>query len=134
MDWLRNSFGKITLVTMGSPVTHLYQHYFGHFYPGFHDRFWETLHQHVDRWVNIFRVDDFVGLDIDFGHLPQTREEFVRMNELTGPNQMDLHFAYCSNHPVGARGHVNYWSDVEVLEVLKKELVISSVNDAAKAA
>jgi len=121
MDWLRNSFGKITLVTMGSPVTHLYQHYFGHFYPRFSDRFWSTLHQHVDRWVNIFRVDDFVGLDIDFAHLPQTQEDCIAMSG-SGPNQCRLHFAHCSNHPVGARGHVNYWADVEVLEILKKEL------------
>ena len=122
MDWLRNSFGKITLVTMGSPVTHLYQHYFGHFYPPFADRFWNTLHQQVDRWINIFRVDDFVGLDIDFGHLPQTHEDSVAMNGQPGPNQCKLHFAECSNHPVGARGHVNYWADAEVLEILKKEL------------
>lgn len=123
MDWLRNSFGKITLVTMGSPVTHVYQHYFGHFYPRFTDRFWNTLHQHVDRWVNIFRVDDFVGLNVDFGHLPQSHEQCVEMNKRTSPAQCKLHFAHCSNHPVGARGHVNYWADTEVLEILKKELV-----------
>lgn len=122
LDWLRNSFGKITLVTMGSPVTHIYQHYFGHFYPSFSDRFWGTLHEHVDRWVNIFRVDDFVGLDVNFGHLPQTQEESVIMSQQTPPTQCELNFAHCSNHPVGARGHVNYWADVEVLDILKKEL------------
>ncbi len=134
MDWLRNSFGKITLVTMGSPVTHLYQHYFGHVYPSFSDRFWETLHQHVDRWVNIFRVDDFVGLDIDFGHLPQSAEQH---REMTGRNdsvQFNLHFAHCSNHAVGARGHVNYWSDCEVLEILKRELTEGMVESEKKAA
>ena len=123
MDWLRNSFGKVTLVTMGSPVTHLYQHYFGHFYPPFTDRFWNTLHQQIDRWVNIFRVDDFVGLDVDFGHLPQSREEAMAMNRNLD-SQCKLHFAQCSNHPVGARGHVNYWADVEVLEILKSELAL----------
>jgi len=133
MDWLRNSFGKITLITMGSPVTHLYQHYFGNFYPGFSDRFWSTLHQHVDRWVNIFRVDDFVGLDIDFGHLPQTQEDCIAMNaERT--DQCQLHFAHCSNHPVGARGHVNYWADVEVLDILKKELTTSMEHVEKRAA
>ena len=122
MDWLRNSFGKITLVTMGSPVTHLYQHYFGHFYPPFSDRFWSTLHQQVDRWVNIFRVDDFVGLDIDFGHLPQTHQDSVSMNRISESSQCKIQIAHCSNHPVGARGHVNYWADAEVLEILKQEL------------
>ncbi|QEG25034.1 hypothetical protein [Mariniblastus fucicola] len=137
MDWLRNSFGKITLVTMGSPVTHLYQHYFGHFYPRFTDRFWSTLHQNVDRWVNVFRVDDFVGLDIDFGHLPQTHQKCIEMESETGPNQCQLHFAHCSNHPVGARGHVKYWADIEVLEILKAELdigVANSEQSASKAA
>jgi len=133
MDWLRNSFGKITLVTMGSPVTHVYQHYFGHFYPRFTDRFWNTLHQHVDRWVNIFRVDDFVGLEIDFGHLPQSHEQCVEMNQRTGPTQCKLHFAHCSNHPVGARGHVNYWQDAEVLEILKKELAPDIQSEVKKA-
>lgn len=134
MDWLRNSFGKITLVTMGSPVTHLYQHYFGHFYPRFSDRFWGTFHQHVDRWVNIFRVDDFVGLDINFGHLPQSHEDCVEMNERSSSSQCKLHFAHCSNHPVGARGHVNYWADIEVLEVLKKELAAGMQNTEKRAA
>ena len=118
MDWLRNSFGKITLVTMGSPATHLYQHYFGHFYPRFSDRFWSTLHQHVDCWVNIFRVDDFVGLEIDFGIPPHAKNK-------------DALPCY-SNHPVGARGHSNYWQDAEVLEILKKELFASTRQSNAR--
>jgi len=123
----------LVMVAHSPPVTHLYQHYFGHFYPRFSDRFWSTFHQHVDRWVNIFRVDDFVGLDIDFGHLPQTPEDCIAMNERSGPNQCQLHFAHCSNHPVGARGHVNYWADVEVLEILKGELT-SGMDKAVKKA
>ena len=134
MDWLQNSFGKISLITMGSPVTHLYQHYFGHLYPCFSDRFWSTFHQHVDRWINIFRVDDFVGLDVDFGHLPQTKRQREAMNGMLTENQQELHFALCSNHAVGARGHVNYWSDVEVLEILKEELKIRDVSTERRAA
>jgi hypothetical protein len=134
LDWLRNSFGKVTMVTMGSPVSHLYQHYFGHFYPRFSDRFWSTLHHHVDRWVNIFRVDDFVGLDIDFGHLPQTHRDCISMNRDSESSQCKLHFAHCSNHPVGARGHVKYWADVEVLQILKNELQIMDVQSSSKAA
>ena len=118
----------------GSPVTHLYQHYFGHFYPRFTDRFWDTLHQNVDRWVNIFRVDDFVGLDIDFGRLPQSREESDEMNRHSISIQSKLHFARCSNHPVGARGHTNYWADAEVLEILKKELLANAELEVRKAA
>jgi hypothetical protein len=124
LDWLRNTFGKVTLVTMGSPITNLYQYYFRHFYPPFSDRFWKPLHQNVDRWVNIFRVDDFVGLDIDFGHLPQSpqqNEEMMRSTE----GQYELKFTQCSNHAVGARGHSNYWADSEVLDILRKELLAS---------
>jgi len=117
MDWLRNSFGKITLVTMGSPATHLYQRYFGHFYPSFNDRFWSTLHQQIDCWVNIFRVDDFVGLEIDFGQSQSSNQG------MTGGQIGNTGY---SNHPVGARGHSNYWQDAEVLEILKKELLASA--------
>lgn len=124
LEWLRNSYGKITLVTMGSPVTNLYQYYFRHFYPPFSDRFWKPFHQNVDRWVNIFRVDDFVGLDIDFSQLPQNeRRRSGLMVDSDG--QLELHYTQCTNHAVGARGHSNYWADAEVLEILRAELLAS---------
>ena len=134
LDWLRNSFGKITLVTMGSPASHLYQHYFGHFYPHFSDQFWGTLHQHVDRWVNIFRVDDFVGLDIDFGHPPKHNDPSQILSIATHSTSPESLLPKCSNHPVGPRGHTNYWADTEVLEVLKKELFASSVANGQRRA
>jgi len=134
LEWLANSFSKISLVTMGSPVTHLYQHYFGHLYPPLSDRFWKPLHQRLDRWVNIFRIDDFVGLEIDFGHLPQCETSRDSMEQSSTPGQIELHFTHCSNHPVGPRGHSKYWSDAEVLQILRKEIFVSSSDSTAKAA
>jgi hypothetical protein len=49
----------------------------------------------LERWVNIYRADDFVGRQVD-GH------------PSSPPN----------NVPIGPRGHVNYWSDREVLDHL----------------
>ncbi|MEL7183563.1 MAG: hypothetical protein AAGK57_07955, partial [Pseudomonadota bacterium] len=44
----------VTLVTMGSPLGHVYAHYFGQNY--------QILRPFsVSRWVNIFRADDYVG-------------------------------------------------------------------------
>ncbi|MEL7496412.1 MAG: hypothetical protein AAFN77_02290 [Planctomycetota bacterium] len=126
--WLNNAFRKITLVTMGSPFHHLYQHYFGHCYPELCQPFWASLRRRVDHWVNIFRVDDFVGLDIDFPDSDREptidstwtdgtiHETFQRAPD-TGTQAMIQRVVY-ENHAVGARGHVNYWTDREVLEIL----------------
>lgn len=82
---------RIHLVTMGCPLTHLYQHYFPLQYavnpPA------DSL---LQRWINIYRADDFVGraVDSDAGGLQP------------------------HNVAVAPRGHVNYWSDRDVLNQL----------------
>lgn len=108
--WLKNRFRSITLVTMGSPFTHLYQHYFGHFYPELDDKQWDLLCERVDRWINVYRADDFVGTHINF----PTRK--------TIPTSEHPHGSY-SNFKVGMRGHMNYWADAEVLKILRDELM-----------
>ena len=105
MVWLGNRFSKITLVTMGSPFTHVYQHYFRHLYPGIEDPFWSELRSRVDRWTNIFRIDDYVGTDIDF---PDSESEGVASDDF-------------SNHPIAPRGHTYYFSDRDVLNLIKSE-------------
>ncbi len=102
LAWLNNAFSKVQLVTMGSPFSHLYQHYFGHMYPKLSDPRWQPLVSRVDRWINIYRRDDFVGTQIDFSELPE-------------------HNKY-TNHAVGLRGHLYYWADRDVLEILQQEL------------
>lgn len=108
--WLKNRFRSITLVTMGSPFTHLYQHYFRHFYPDLENKQWDLLCDRVDRWINVYRADDYVGTHIDF----PTRK--------TIPTDELPHGAY-SNFKVGMRGHMNYWADAEVLDILRDELM-----------
>lgn len=115
LEWLNQRFSSVRLVTMGSPFTHLYQHYFSHLYPSLAEPHWQELRCRLQRWINICRADDFVGTAIrfpDFGNGPAPR---------------------CSNHHVGARGHLNYWSDVAVLKILHEELLVGERKVASPA-
>jgi len=116
MAWLGSSFSKTSLVTMGSPLTYLYQHYFGHLYPSLHEPFWDDLRQRVDRWLNLFRIDDFVGQEVDFPVQTITKTPQSWMTEFSSS------IPESSSHPLGCRGHVNYWQDEEALKVLRREL------------
>ena len=129
LDWLNNSFRSVTLVTMGSPFSHLYQHYFAHFYPALDEPFWGYLNQRVDRWVNIFRVDDYVGNEINFPSPIRIASQPHTTATQTCATQIEY-----KNIPVGARGHVNYWADREVLENLRRELSWEAKTDARRAA
>jgi hypothetical protein len=89
---------------MGSPFTHLYQHYFSNHYPPLDQPFWSTLRRNVDCWFNIFRVDDFVGTSIVF---PESLRSSGGFN--------------CQNFPVKRCGHNNYWSDKQVIDLLRDQ-------------
>lgn len=56
---------SVSLVTFGSPLTHLYQHYFPFLYGEVTQGRWKGLRNHVDTWVNVFRIDDYVGTYIE---------------------------------------------------------------------
>jgi hypothetical protein len=112
LAWLRESFSQIRLVTMGSPFTHIYQHYFSHSYPPLDQPYWSSLRQRVDAWINIFRVDDFVGTVIDFP------------DALRGGGSCE-----CLNFPIKRFGHNNYWSDKQVIEILRKQAEFAWVAD-----
>ena len=123
LGWLKNRFSSVTLVTMGSPLSNLYQHYFAHLYPSLASPFWSSLRKQTDRWINIFRIDDPVGTEIEF---PESR-----LSEISSKESCDQRLLSCdstggkqaySNHPVGCRGHVNYFNDCEVLDILKNQL------------
>lgn len=119
LSWLNNCFDSVTLVTMGSPFHHLYQHYFGHCYPALDRPFWSSLRRRIDCWVNICRIDDFVGNQMEF---PKKRLE---VNQAVGAGVADDSFytpTVYSNYAVGPRGHTNYWSDREVLVILRRHL------------
>ncbi|MEM8879457.1 MAG: hypothetical protein AAGC82_02560 [Pseudomonadota bacterium] len=82
----------IALITMGSPVTHIYRRYFPvHFEIG------PAMLSPRITWTNIFRSDDFVGTRIS--GLNRTLANFV----------------------VPAAGHSGYFTDAEVWEILRLE-------------
>lgn len=115
---------KVSWVTMGSPIHHLYQHYFPSCYPPFQavgrdqvDPYWKNLVLRVDEWVNIYRADDFVGTTMDLG--PEANGNDIRRCTLThkpnprGEKEYSLRF---EEHDVGYGGHVDYWTDKNVLK------------------
>ncbi|APX11039.1 hypothetical protein [Tateyamaria omphalii] len=75
----------ITLITMGSPVTQVYRHYFPQAFKVSTDKMPDGL-----VWHNIYRIDDYVGTRIDLD---------------TGVRK---------NHDVNAAGHLGYFTDYEV--------------------
>jgi hypothetical protein len=111
--------GRITLVTMGSPYTHLHHHFFPSSFPCHHDRpalrkrdeSAELSKQNpgvLSRWVNIFRVDDFVGTHIDS---PNSRKG-------AGDGQA----LWPEENPVAGNGHTMYWVDENVFPILREVL------------
>ena len=92
---VRRVVGECGLVTMGSPLTHLYQHYFPNEYPPLADSRWDGLRAAVGAdWLNLFRIDDFVGTGIEPGA------------------------AWPVDQPVDRGGHTGYWTDRQVIEHL----------------
>lgn len=102
------------LVTLGSPFGHLYQYYFTTDYPPLDEKDrWDGLKKTVERWVNIFRVDDFVGAHI----VPCTN---WTEGERLGPDVR----AWPENRAVNAAGHTGYWADLEVVKILCDEKLV----------
>jgi hypothetical protein len=100
--WARRRLqGKsVTLITLGSPLHHLYQYYFAQRYPPlsvngqFNSEGWEALNLTAPRWLNAYRTDDFIGTYIEGqGNWPE-------------------------NHRVGGSGHTGYWPQDDVQELL----------------
>jgi hypothetical protein len=113
LDWVKEKFSAINFVTMGSPIHHLYQYYFPHIYPDIDQPFWSNLRSRINRWVNIFRIDDFVGTEIPFSD---------SIENSIGPK--------CTNHAITIAGHNWYWTDRDVMRLLAMENIspiISSV-------
>ena len=101
---------EIVLVTIGSPLSHLYNYYFPKEYPALENPQWQHLPARVSRWVNIFRIDDFVGTEIP-GSAVEKRSEGSERRELKVENQ-----------PVDRGGHLGYWSNRKVHEELSNIL------------
>ena len=82
---------KPTLITMGSPLTHIYGHYFSENY-----QFTPPTNAALERWFNIYRRDDFVGTRV---HGNGTDAE---------------------NFKIRPKGHSHYWSDTLVWKIFKE--------------
>ena len=90
---------------MGSPYTHLYGHYFPSSFRSVEERANLKKANPADlkkggllrAWLNIFRIDDFVGTHISKGEWP-------------------------AEFPVFPNGHTNYWVDRGVVDELRKFL------------
>jgi hypothetical protein len=95
---------RVRLVTMGSPISHLYQHYFPSTYPDWSSDTWQSLFSRLESWTNIFRRDDFVGTRIRID--PKERVEI-------------------DNQAIGLGGHSNYWTDARVVRELRRRRILS---------
>ncbi|MEL7351464.1 MAG: hypothetical protein AAFN38_08520 [Cyanobacteria bacterium J06560_5] len=101
----------VTLVTMGSPLSHLYQHYFPSQYPSWQAAHWDKLFERVSTWINLYRRDDYVG------------------TQITCPKRSDVNF---KNHALGLGGHLGYWRDDAAIAALLHYNVFST-NEADEA-
>lgn len=93
---------RIKLITMGSPYTHVQNYYFPASFAPISER--ENLKKvnkkrgSLTDWINIYRVDDFVGTYID-------------------PDGI-----WPKEYPVNPNGHTNYWIDTNVTKIIRKFL------------
>lgn len=112
-DWLKElpkDSGGIGLVTMGSPYTHLYGHYFPRSFPPVASRANLKIREQgglLRAWLNIFRIDDFVGTHISKGVWP-------------------------TEFPVFPNGHTNYWVERGVVDRLRQFLGEPTTSPAGK--
>ncbi|MEQ1651559.1 MAG: CoA transferase [Hyphomicrobium sp.] len=85
---------RIDVLTMGSPLKHIYEHYYGDYEPPYEGG--RTLD--VDSWINMWRVDDPIGQDIN-------------------PTACSKDGKIC-NIGIPPGGHQNYWKQAEICAVL----------------
>jgi hypothetical protein len=104
-DWLKNRLnevGKLDLITMGSPLRHLYQHYFPERYTPLTEG-WHGLEDSLNSWVNVYRIDDYIGT-------------YVEVPVPPAPPWGS------SNRPIHSGGHTAYWDQPAVFRaVIAKE-------------
>ena len=98
--WLNRlgSHPNVTLLTFGSPFTHLYAHYFPLLYAGLPGGRWKNLPAVLKTWVNVYRLDDYVGTEVE------------------APTAGPAAWCWPQNVPLEPglwlRGHTRYWTQV----------------------
>lgn len=103
--------GRIDVLTLGSPLSYLYQHYFPRYADAISDP--RALNPQLRSWTNMWRVDDPIGNRIDI-----VRGDFVH------------------NEPLRPGGHVDYWRDPAVADAILRLIDPERLrrSDAAKLA
>lgn len=84
---------RIDVVTLGSPLTHLYQYYFAEYEAPVRDP--ARLHPQLASWTNMWRIDDPIG----------NRVEIVDGD-------------FIQNRPLKPGGHIDYWKEKEVCQII----------------
>jgi hypothetical protein len=82
------------VVTFGSPLEHLYAHYF-HDYANL-GAMLRAQEPYVDSWINLHRIDDQIG------------------NRIDAPS--------ITNVPMEKGGHINYWAEADVADEILKAI------------
>jgi len=98
---------QVSLITMGSPFHHIYQRYFSDRYPPAGSASWHGWQKWFSRWVNIYRPDDFVGLDIPV-------ENFGGKLENVG---------------LKPGGHTNYWDAGKEPDTATQNPVVATIEE-----
>ncbi len=83
---------RIDVVTLASPLTHLYRHYFDDYDKVLAPAF---LHERLASWTNLWRLDDPIGQEVDM---------FVD--------------GFTKNEVLPNGGHVDYWREPRVCELI----------------
>ena len=81
---------QATLVTMGSPISHIYQYYF---FPEFWNRNKPVVGTSMKKWLNLHRDADYIGKEVNVDNV--------------------------ENHNVGKGGHTGYFEDPRVQNILE---------------
>ena len=84
--------GEIHMVTLGSPLSHLYAYYFDEYARPLQR---SELRGNVRSWVNFWRIDDPIGNRVDI-----VAGDFI------------------DNRPLGPGGHVDYWKEDAVRDYI----------------
>lgn len=100
-DYLRSArdnkmpgnIARIDAITLASPLSHLYQHYFRAYQAQVGSA--TILNPKLASWTNVWRIDDPIGGRVDI-----VTDGFVK------------------NQPLPEGGHVNYWREERVCEVI----------------
>jgi hypothetical protein len=98
-SWGPGELPPISLVTCGSPISHLYGHYFPNVYPPWSEMQWDVLFQRLQRWANFYRLGDYVGTMI------------------VPPGSGRCEFRQAA---IGAGAHTGYFQDPRFIAALKE--------------